>query len=120
MDRGASDPKEWILKIKNAYYPYAEFEIPQKSKYYGGCYDRKPKHGEKEIFEFGSQYLTQEIKIVFTKIRDYDYETYCQDVAMRGMKFMGAAPKFVQSSDELDASISALDKLKDNEFKLFQ
>lgn len=28
MDRGASDPKEWILKIKNAYYPYAEFEIP--------------------------------------------------------------------------------------------
>lgn len=42
MENGASDPKEWTLKIKNANFPFNEYKIEHKSKYDGGYNDLKP------------------------------------------------------------------------------
>ena len=42
LERGSSDPKEWTLKIKNANFPFNEYQVKHKSKYDGGHYDLKP------------------------------------------------------------------------------
>jgi hypothetical protein len=56
---------------------------------------------------------------VFVEIKEHD-SNYCKDVAVRGFKFLGKKPKFIPDSKELDLSINTFDKLKENDFKLFQ
>jgi len=88
LEYGSSDPKEWKLKIKNFIFPYEEIELVQKSKYISGYTsdeNLRPKQGEIERFIFDNDFLTKEITLTFTKIRDYDYNTYCRDVAIQGV-----------------------------------
>ena len=64
--------------------------------------------------------LTEEITLVFTKIRDFDYHTYCRDVAVRGFIFLGQKPKFIHQPVELKGCLKAFDEHKNTDFKLLQ
>ena len=77
-ERGASDPINWTLKVKSAIFPYQEIEYKYKSQYTGtySSSSDKPKRGDIEKIIMDDEILTDQITIVFDKIRDHDYESY--------------------------------------------
>ena len=89
-------------------FPYKEFEFEQKSKFKGNYYgedngEPRQEPGESEKFYFGDHdFLTQEITIVFSKIRDFDYYTYCRDVAVQAFDFFGMKAQFVPDTKEFE------------------
>ena len=56
---------------------------------------------------------------MFSKIRDYDCSTYCRDVCVRGFKFNGSKPKFIENSSDMENSIKEFYDIKDD-FKIFK
>jgi hypothetical protein len=72
-----------------------------------------PKRGEVEKFIFDYEILTDEITIVFDKMRDNyyssNYSTSNTDISLQCIQFLGVKPQSIPDTTELEA---AVDKLK--------